>query len=811
MNLRAGSICVCFQLLVMAASAAGIGEPNLDEVSHRAAGAIQPAVSPDGRTVAVSFQGAIATLPIDGGTLKRLTLEAGWDIEPAWSPDGRRLAYWNSSRMTAGTLRLIDAETGAPVELPRTMTGRGRIQFHPDGRRLLGMFSPGGFPDRLQWYDLETGEATPVGINALEPLHLGRMRWALSPDGGTLVFTKNLDLPGEQEGNNGPGTELWRVRSTGGEPGLIARWPARVFGLCFEPEGSAVLLVTDRGGAHYDLWRLPLAGAAVARPVSEGRFDEDGASVSGDGRWLVYTDNAERATALTRVDRLTGDRSILRVERVAFPVTTGRLQLELRDGLTGAPLTARVSVSAQDGKYYHPQGALYRLYQGHGMFYARDQAEMEVPAGTVTIRVWKGPEYLVTERTVDVAPGASERLRLELVRWINMPERGWYSGENHIHANYGYGAWHNDPSTVRDQCEGEDLHVANVMVANSDGDGVFDRPYFLGAPDPLSSDRTILYWNEEFRSTIWGHLTLGNLSRLVEPIFTGFADTTNPWDVPTNADIAVRTRAQGGAVSYTHPASNAADAYDSAYSAKGLPVDAALGRVDTLDVMGWGYRESLPLWYSLLNCGFRIPAAAGTDVFLNRIVSAPPGWGRAYVRLTNGLNYSAWIEGQRAGRSFVTSGPMLDLTVNGHAPGETLQLDRPGSVTLEAVAWYPGALDSLEVVVNGQVYAVKDAGTDRDEIRFSKEVQVERSGWVAVRCSAGNGRLFAHMNPVYLEVGDQPTAAAEDAAQLLRWIDRLEADLRRRDRIPRTELESVRSQIESARAVYRARSVTPLR
>src|SRR4030095_2680293 len=163
------------------------------------------------------------------------------------------------------------------------------------------------------------------------------------------------------------------------------------------------------------------------------------------------------------------------------------------------------------------------------------------------------------------------------------------------------------PVTIRDQCEGENLHVANVLVANSDGDGVFDREYFLGRADPLSSPRTIIYWNEEFRSTIWGHLPLGNLSQLVEPIFTGFKDTTNPWDVPTNADIAERTRAQGGAVSYTHPTANSGDPYDpSAYSGKGLPVDAALGRVDTVDVMGGGYAGSLPLWYALLNCGFHI-------------------------------------------------------------------------------------------------------------------------------------------------------------------------------------------------------------
>ncbi|WP_410963647.1 hypothetical protein, partial [Salmonella sp. SAL4455] len=79
-----------------------------------------------------------------------------------------------------------------------------------------------------------------------------------------------------------------------------------------------------------------------------------------------------------------------------------------------------------------------------------------------------------------------------------------YSGESHIHANYGYGHWYNSPRSMMAQCSGEDLIVCNFMVANSDGDGVFDREYFRGRPDPLSSDSIVLYWNQEFRSTIWG-------------------------------------------------------------------------------------------------------------------------------------------------------------------------------------------------------------------------------------------------------------------------------------------------------------------
>ena len=109
-------------------------------------------------------------------------------------------------------------------------------------------------------------------------------------------------------------------------------------------------------------------------------------------------------------------------------------------------------------------------------------------------------------------------------RWTDQRARGWYSGESHIHANYGYGHWYNSPRDHAAPVRGRrPAASSNFMVANSDGDGVFDREYFRGRPDPLSNERTVLYWNEEFRSTIWGHMTLLNLDHLVEPIFTGFA------------------------------------------------------------------------------------------------------------------------------------------------------------------------------------------------------------------------------------------------------------------------------------------------
>lgn len=176
---------------------------STDAAARRAFGGIQAVISPDGTTIALSFQGNMARMPAAGGTLTRLTREAGWDVEPAWSPDAQRIAYVNTAALSVGPLRMISAEECMPVALPKSVLARGRLQFHPDGQRLL------------------------------------------------------------------------------------TRWPARIYGLCWDAQGKGAFVVTDRGGSLNDLWHLPLDGSLEhARRITFGQTDEDWPSLSADGHWL---------------------------------------------------------------------------------------------------------------------------------------------------------------------------------------------------------------------------------------------------------------------------------------------------------------------------------------------------------------------------------------------------------------------------------------------------------------------------------------------------------------------------------------------
>jgi TolB protein len=166
--------------------------------------------------------------------------------------------------------------------------------------------------------------------------------------------------------------------------------------------------------------------------------------------------------------------------------------------------------------------------------------------------------------------------------------------------------------------------------------------------------------------------------------------------------------------------------------------------------------------------------------------------------------------GLRAGRSFVSNGPMLSLLVNSKSIGDELKLASAGEVTVEATASSQFPLNRVEILYNGAVVATSSPAKQALTAKLEKTIPVARSGWLALRVvgpAVGDVKdewVYAHTSPVYVVVDDKRTGSREDARYFLAWIDRLWETILDRERIPGQKAqEEVQAEVDKARKVYR--------
>ena len=241
--------------------------------------------------------------------MTRLTAGTGFDVAPAWSPDGKQIAFISGEDFASGSLRLIQAEEGSAVRLSRPILARDKLEFDPSGKRLLGKFREPGKDYTLAWLTLEDGRLDPVATGLP-----GFRNFALSHDGKTIALYSSLDVPGQQSGNDGPENDVWTLPAEGGTPRKVVRFPARIHSLCWSAGDRSLVVSTELGGAHDDLWEFPLATLlAGARRLTFTAGDEGQPSVSRDGRWLVHTDNREGPTAVAVRDRTDNSEQVVKV------------------------------------------------------------------------------------------------------------------------------------------------------------------------------------------------------------------------------------------------------------------------------------------------------------------------------------------------------------------------------------------------------------------------------------------------------------------------------------------------------------------
>jgi len=560
----------------------------------------------------------------------------------------------------------------------------------------------------------------------------------------------------------------------------------------------------------------------------------------------------------------------------------------------GAPTTGQFVIRDSRGRVYPARSRrLEPDFFFHDQIYRHSGEFIVLPPGEYDVTYTRGPEYHILHRKIKVPAVETHREQFRLKRWIKLIDHAWYSGDHHIHAagcaHYESPTQGVSPEAMMRHLRGEDVNVGCVLTWGPCW--YFQKQFFEGDTSRLSAGNYLMRYDVEvsgFPSQHAGHLCL---LRLQDDDFTYDKPTEFDWafgaekghfkgrrtehigEWPTwDLPILAWGKKQGGVVGFSHsgwglqlpdfmpdgsrefPAGRwgGAQAGWTGRNADRLPdyamprfdgiganeyvVDVVHGVCDFISAVDTPAIWELNIWYHTLNCGYTCRISGESDfpcIYDDRV-----GLGRGYVKLAKGepLTFDNWIQGIKAGRSYVCDGlsHLLNFEVNGLGVGEEKLAGRPSqlnakagdrlSIRVDAAAMLAEQpredirklrLDQkpywhverariektrrvpVELIVNGKVVERREIVGDGviNKLKFAYEPK--ESCWIAVRILPSS-----HTNPVFVELDGKPIRASKRSAQ---WcLDAVDVCWKQKEPRTRTEEKTAAAAAyEVARQAYR--------
>lgn len=390
-------------------------------------------------------------------------------------------------------------------------------------------------------------------------------------------------------------------------------------------------------------------------------------------------------------------------------------------------------------------------YQPDSSFYVDGNFQLNIEPGTYLISLSKGMEYLDQTHEVQLKKGKQKKITYEMKRWINMNEQGWYSADDHIHIRR---SPRENPLILK-WVEAEGLNVG-VILQMGDFWATYFSQYAFGKDGVYKENESMLSTGQEEPRT---H-EVGHTIAMVADDFVRFRNDYYLYD-----NVFDKVHELNGIMGYAHQGM-------SFNGFRGMTLDVLAGKVDFLELLQYCV-EGGPLltqnYYHFLDLGYKLTATAGSD--FPWCGEGPlfgieaPAWNarigntRFYTHIDGEFNYDSWKENLKAGHTFVSSGPMLDFSINEKLPGDELKIPDKRVVTISAEAFgHPKQvpLSKLEIIAHGKV--IREIIPDHDKqtsknLNLEFDLEIEKGIWVAARCFAGLNQI-AHTTPIYITINN---------------------------------------------------------
>jgi hypothetical protein len=404
----------------------------------------------------------------------------------------------------------------------------------------------------------------------------------------------------------------------------------------------------------------------------------------------------------------------------------------------------------------------------HLCTYIPGETAIDLPLGRVYVEVSKGFEIRPVRQIVDVSPD-TEEIVIQIEKVLPWREKGWVTADTHVHFL--------SPMSALLEGSAEGVNVVNLLASQwgelMTNVGDFDGQTTWGSREAGGDGEYLVRVGTENRQHVLGHISLlGYRGRIIAPMTTGGPDESALGDSieVLLTEWARQCKKQGGLVVLPHFPQPRAEHAASIVS----------GDIDALEMTAWGNLYggidpySLSDWYRYLNCGYLVAAVGGTD---KMSANTAVGTVRTYARLVPGepFTYQGWMEAVRRAETFVTYGPLLDFSVDGHPMGSRIEMSRRGGTVdvTWGVASVTVPMSRVELVVNGEIR--ESMAVPPDQAGGSWSVRVGGSSWLALlvrgHYSDQPEIIAAHSSPVMIRVEGSPMLAAADAVTVLEQIE----------------------------------------
>ena len=465
------------------------------------------------------------------------------------------------------------------------------------------------------------------------------------------------------------------------------------------------------------------------------------------------------------------------------------LSVTIQDAETGNQTPVRIKLTDRLGRHTGlPDDAIAVMYgrddisEGYGFqpdsaFYADGTFSLDLQPDVYDLTITKGNEYLSQNHSLDLTAGSLDTT-IVMERWINMPERGWYSSDDHIHMRR---SPRENPLLLR-WIAAEDIHVGHLLQMG-DYHAMYYAQYAFGEEclyheheGELHSHNILSSGQEDPRTHEIGHTISLFADSLVRK-------TSQYYYYDRLAD---KIHQLNGLFGYAHQGVTF-------HGYRGMTLDVFDDKVDFMEILQTcidGGPLETEHYYHFLNLGFPITATAGSDFpwcgysryeqeESSREWDAQIGNVRFYTYTGDDYSFENWKSGLRKGRTFVSNGPILDLKINDQLPGSVIDLREGDEIEISVTAYGHEEqipLELLQLIGHGNILDSISSGEssgDREELTLQKTINVQKGIWIAARVKAGPLQ-YAHTTPVYIRVNG---GGFHDEERLQENLDKAESYL----------------------------------